>query len=90
MGQEIAYSKDIIRDLIDGKLPWEITQRIISDLKDSNRFDLYVEILQERVGFEERILLPLTEHLYIVEKGVLSISKNGTLWNQTLWFNQEW
>ena len=69
MSKEVAYSKDIIRDLMDGKLPWEITKRIISDVKDSNRFDLYVEILQERVGFPEKILLPLTEHLYIVQKG---------------------
>ncbi len=69
MAQETSYSKDVLEDLIDGKLPWGITKRIISDLKDSDRFDKYVEILQERTGFEERILLPLTEHLYIVEKG---------------------
>ena len=55
MGQEATYSKDIIRDLIDGKLPWEITKRIMNDLQDGNRLDLYVDILQERVGFEPTI-----------------------------------
>jgi len=69
MGSEVFYSKDTVRDLIDGKLPWEITKRIISDIKDADRFDKYVEILQERTKIKETILLPLTEHLYIVEKG---------------------
>ncbi len=64
-----SYSKDEIRDLIDGKLPWTRTRTIISAPKDDDRFDKYIEILQERVAWEERILLPLSEHLYIVEKG---------------------
>ncbi|MFC1944885.1 acetone carboxylase subunit gamma [Chloroflexota bacterium] len=75
MGKEISYPKDIIADLIDGKLPWEETKRIMSGLKDSDRFDKYVAILQERVGFKERILLPLTDHLYVVEKGEERIVK---------------
>ena len=75
MGQEISYSKDTIRDLIDGKLPWDETKQIISGAKDSDRFDKYVAILQERVRFADRILLPLTEHLYIVEKGEERIIK---------------
>ena len=75
MGQETSYSKETLRDLIDGKLPWEETQQIISGAKDSHRFDKYVEILQERVRFHEKILLPLAEHLYIVEKGEERIVK---------------
>jgi acetone carboxylase, gamma subunit len=69
MANEMSYPKELVRDLIDAKLNWEMTGRIISAIKDSDRFDKYVEILQERVRFPERILLPLTEHLYIVEKG---------------------
>jgi acetone carboxylase gamma subunit len=68
MGKEISYPKDVIRDLIDGKLPWEQTKRIISGFKDKDRFDKYLEILQERMPWKERILLPFAEHLYIVEK----------------------
>ena len=63
------YSKEEIEDLINGKLPWPRVRTIISAPKDDDRFDKYLEILQERVPWKERILLPLAEHLYIVEKG---------------------
>lgn len=64
-----SYPKDVIADLIDGKLPWEQTKRIQSSFKDSDRFDTYVAVLQERVEWTERILLPIGEHLFIVQKG---------------------
>jgi acetone carboxylase gamma subunit len=65
----MSYSKDDLRDLYDGKLPWERVKEIMSKPKDDDRFDKYIEILQERVNWKERILLPLGEHLYIVQKG---------------------
>src|SRR3990170_6510196 len=64
-----TYPKDVIADLIDGKLPWEQTKRIQSSFKDTDRFDTYVEVLQEKVAWNERILLPIGEHLSIVQKG---------------------
>ena len=64
-----TYPKDLIRDLIDGRLPWQTTKQIMSDFKDDGRFETYIEILQERVPWKERILLPIGEHLYIVQKG---------------------
>ena len=64
-----SYRKDEIRDLIDGTLEWSRTRSIISSPKDDDRLDKYLEILQERVSWNDRILLPLGEHLYIVEKG---------------------
>lgn len=70
-----SYPKEVIRDLIDANLPWEMTKRMLSGIKDNDRFDKYVEILQERVSWKDRILLPLTEHLYIVEKGEDRITK---------------
>jgi len=63
-----TYDKDVIADLIDGKLPWPDTKRIMSSFKDEDRFDKYVEILQERVPWKEKIVLPIGEHLYIVKK----------------------
>ena len=63
-----TYPKDLIRDLIDGRLPWPTTKQVMSDFKDDGRFETYLEILQERVPWKERILLPLGEHLYIVQK----------------------
>jgi acetone carboxylase gamma subunit len=62
-----TYPKDVIRDLIDGKLPWQTTKSIMSEFKDAERFLVQLEILQDRVPWKERILLPLGEHLYIVE-----------------------
>ena len=63
------YSKEEIKDLIDGVLLWSRVRTIISSPKDDDRFDKYLEILQERVPWDDKILLPLTEHLYIVQKG---------------------
>jgi acetone carboxylase gamma subunit len=65
----MPYSKEEIRDLIDGKLMWGKVKEIMSHPKDDDRFDKYIEILQERVPWREKILLPFGEHLFVVEKG---------------------
>jgi len=62
------YSNDVIRDLIDGKLQWEMVKNIMSGQKDNSRFKILLEIEQERVPWDDKIILPLAEHLYIVEK----------------------
>ncbi len=71
----MSYSKEDLKDLYDGKLPWEKIKEIMSRPKDDDRFEKYVEILQERVPWKERILLPIGEHLYIVQKGAQRIVK---------------
>jgi len=63
------YDQTEIEKLIDGKLPWPRVQEIMKDAKDVDRFDKWVAILQSRVPWKERILLPLTPSLFIVEKG---------------------
>jgi acetone carboxylase gamma subunit len=55
--------------LIDGKLAWPAVQELMREAKDSDRFDKYVEILESRVPWDDRILLPLTPVLSIVDKG---------------------
>jgi acetone carboxylase gamma subunit len=62
------FHKADIEKLIDGVLPWPATQDMLKSAKDTNRFDKYVEIMQERVEFDEPILLPLTPMLFIVAK----------------------
>jgi len=57
-----------IRKLVDGELPWPRVQEIMKDAKDPGRFEHWVQIQQERVPWKERILLPLTPQLFIVEK----------------------
>ena len=62
------YDLSTLEQLIDGKLPWNEVKGIMSSFKDPDRFDKVVQILQGRVPWEDRILLPLSPHLYIVEK----------------------
>jgi acetone carboxylase gamma subunit len=58
-----------IEQLVDGALPWPRVQEIMKAPKDAERFDKWVAILQARVPWKERILLPLTPALFIVQKG---------------------
>jgi len=62
------FHKADVEMLLDGVLPWTAVQEMMRDSKDPDRFDKYVEILQERVDWDERILLPLTPALFIVAK----------------------
>jgi acetone carboxylase, gamma subunit len=64
----MKLDKDTLRDLVDEKLPRGQVRAIQSAYKDTDRFDKYVEILQEKVGWDARIVLPFGEHLYIVKK----------------------
>jgi acetone carboxylase gamma subunit len=70
-----TYTKEIIADLIDGKLPWVTLKNIMSGTKDPDRFEKYLEILQERVSWREKILVPVAEHLYVVQKGDTRVVK---------------
>ncbi len=63
------YDSKEIQQLIDGKLPWTRVQEIMKAPKDASRFEKWVEILQGRVPWPEKILLPLTPSLFIVQKG---------------------
>lgn len=70
-----VHDDQTIIDLIEGDLPWPKVKAIISNPKDPERFDQVLRILQERVPWDETILLPLAEHLYIVQKGADRIVK---------------
>jgi acetone carboxylase gamma subunit len=60
--------KRTLERMIEGDLQWEELKPIISGRKDPNRFDKIMEILQEKVPWNEKIIIPLHEHLYIVSK----------------------
>lgn len=62
-----TYSKGVIRDLVSGTLPWPQTKRIMSAYKDEDRFFKVLEVLQDRVQWKEKILLPISDHLFIVQ-----------------------
>jgi acetone carboxylase gamma subunit len=61
--------KEVLKDLIDGNLDWPRVKQIMSSPKDADRFEKYVALMQERVRWTEKILLPLGEHLFVVAKG---------------------
>jgi acetone carboxylase gamma subunit len=69
------YDRSEIEKLVDGTLPWSRVQEIMKDAKDTGRFAQWVAILQQRVPWSERILLPLTPSLFIVQKGTARIVK---------------
>lgn len=56
-----------VAKLIDGELPWEeLRNDVLPDPKDPRRFQVTRELLQERVDWENPILVPLNDHLYVV------------------------
>jgi acetone carboxylase gamma subunit len=71
----VSYSREVLRDLIDGRLPWPQTRRIMSAYKDEDRFFKIIAILQERVRWKDRILLPISDHLFIVQHGKRRVTK---------------
>ena len=64
-----SYPMEVIRDLASGRLPWPQTKRIMSAYKDGDRFFKFIAVLQERVEWSDRILLPIGDHLFIVQHG---------------------
>lgn len=63
------YEKAELRKLIDGKMDWPSVQEIMKAPKDADRFEKWIALRQEDVAWKERILMPLTFKLFIVEKG---------------------
>jgi acetone carboxylase gamma subunit len=62
-----AYTKEQIARLTEGRLDWDTTLRMLSMPKDKERFLFYLEVLQDRVPWDERIVLPLGPKLYIAQ-----------------------
>lgn len=61
--------KDKINRLIEGGLSWEeLRNEILPDPKDAERFRRVREVLEERVDWDEPILVPLNDHLFAVGK----------------------
>jgi acetone carboxylase gamma subunit len=62
------HDKKTLERMIEGDLRWGELKNIISGEKDADRFDKILDILQEKVSWSDKIILPLHEHLYIVNK----------------------
>jgi len=64
----VDVDKKTLERMIEGDLKWDELKPIIGGRKDQNRFDKTLEILQEKVKWNDQILVPLHEHLYVVAK----------------------
>ncbi|MGE0486478.1 MAG: acetone carboxylase subunit gamma [Gammaproteobacteria bacterium] len=70
MSGEISVSRDLIRQLVDGTIDDDNTERLLKlPRKDKDRFFNYIAVLQERVAWKDRILLRVGDKLYVVAKG---------------------
>jgi len=63
-----TYTPEQVRNLVDGKLDWDTTLRMLSSPKDADRFAKYLEALQRKLDWHDKIVLPLGPHLHIVQQ----------------------
>jgi acetone carboxylase gamma subunit len=62
------YSEVLIADLLRGGLSPSEVERMQRREKDPDRFEKVLRVEQERLGWSDRILVCLQEHLYVVEE----------------------
>ncbi|NYT79583.1 acetone carboxylase subunit gamma [Alcaligenaceae bacterium] len=61
------YTQEQIGKLVDGKLDWDTTMRMLAMPKDAERFQQYLAALQQKVDWDDLIILPLGPQLYIAQ-----------------------
>jgi N-methylhydantoinase B/acetone carboxylase alpha subunit len=67
-GSAAAVTREALESLVDGEMPGAQTRQMQAGYKDADRFDTYLQIIQDRWPFpEDRVLLPFGLHLCIVE-----------------------
>ena len=67
--EDTRFTKDNLRLLVEGKLDWEEVKKVLRlRPKDADRFWKYLEVLQTKAPWKDKILLRISEHLYIVAK----------------------
>ncbi len=64
----ISYDKETLKLLQKGELSHDKAHQMQSHFKDTNRFEKLLSIWQESVDWDDRILMPLAEHLFVVLK----------------------
>ena len=66
--RKTVWSRDVLRDLTDGTLDLSVLLDMQRSMKEDDRFETILKIEQEKVNFPEKILIPIGEHLYVVQK----------------------
>lgn len=63
-----TYTEEQVNYLVEGKLDWGTTMRMLSSPKDADRFRMYLQVLQAKVSWDDLIVLPLGPHLYVAQE----------------------
>ena len=74
---EETTSAEMTRALIRRELGWEDLLKLMREPKSPRRFDEMLAAVQEMVPWDEKVLLPLGENLFIVAKGGKAIIKTS-------------
>jgi acetone carboxylase gamma subunit len=68
----VAVGRTLERETLEAMLDERLSRREVKEIqsgyKDPDRFDKWVAILQDRVDWDDRIVLPLGEALYVVRR----------------------
>jgi len=66
--RKTVWSGDVLRDLSDGNLDLQVLLEMQRGVKEDDRFEAMLAVEQGKVGWPEKILVPIGEHLYVVDK----------------------
>jgi acetone carboxylase gamma subunit len=69
-----GLERETLADLLDEKLSRRAVKDIQSAYKDADRFDKWLAVLQDRVGYDDLIVLPCGEGLNVVRTGAGELS----------------
>ncbi|MEC9248118.1 MAG: acetone carboxylase subunit gamma [Pseudomonadota bacterium] len=69
MSDNYEIDIDLVRQLVDGQIDDDNAERLLKlPRKDIGRFLQYIQVLQEKVAWKDRILIRLSDKLYVVCK----------------------
>ena len=89
MTEQDSSDADVTRALIRRELGWDDLLKLMREPKSPHRFDEMIQAVQESVPWDETILIPLGENLFIVAKDGKAIIKTSGGAELCAW-NENW
>lgn len=89
MSENTQSSLDVTRALVKRELAWPDLLKLMRQPKSSSRFEETLQAFQEMVPWQEPILLPLGENLFVVAKNGRAIIKTAAGAELCAW-NENW
>lgn len=65
--EKIEVTKGMLKKLMDATISDQEVLRLQNSYKDEDRFDKYLELLQESVPWDDKIMMRLSEHVFVVQ-----------------------